>query len=146
MLKKIIRDTGFAFLSVIVMNMIFIFVATYCDMLRPFSGVITVGVFLGILYLGCLIGGKFFSINHASIISVIVLPLLMLGLLYIVGLCGISFIEKVLGFPSAIWGEALNYRTYNNFIIFMCLFFHYLLLALSLFVGAYRKGRIKEHK
>lgn len=142
MLKKAIRDTGFALLSIVVMNLIFIFLATYSGMLRPFLGVITVAVFSGILYCGYLIGGKFFCKNSTSLISIIIIPLLMLGLFYGVGLV-IPFIEEVLVCPSALWGEALNYRTYNNFIVFMCLFLHYLMFALSLFIGAYRKDKIK---
>ncbi len=147
MLKRFITNTFFSFLSLLLMSVLF--TATgflVLENFKPFARYLVQALFIILMLIGHLIGGKLHFRKSLSVISIVILPVILCAILYLIGFA-VPYIGYIVQYPSPVWSEAygLSADYYMNeldaFRYYAVLIAHYLASALSLFIGAYKKHR-----
>ena len=115
------------------------------EQIKPVAGSLIIALFCVLLFIGCLIGQRLHFSKSLSFVSIIILPVILCAVLFLLGLA-VPFIGYMVQYPSAVWSEAFGLSAdYMNepdaFRYYAVLIIHYLISALSLFIGAYKKHR-----
>lgn len=110
--------------------------------IRIVPAVIVITLLCVLLYVGYMIGQKFFSEAKVKIVSVVIIPMIMLFLLFGFGMLGISVICLIMQYPVIILIESIGVDiqfTNNPMLFYSMLIFYHLMCCFSLLIGAYHK-------
>lgn len=147
MLKRFLSNTLFSFLSLLLMSVLFTATGFFLiELTKSFAGVLLIIDFCIILLSGYIIGQRLHYSKSLCFISVVLLPIVVLVALYGLSMVGIPFVSMMIQYPSAVWSEAFglsaDFMNEHNVIrYYAVLIVHYFISALSLFIGALKKGR-----
>lgn len=147
MLKKLIANTLYSFLTLLLMSLIFTFSGfLIIDLFKAFAGIVMAVLFAVLLCFGYLIGGKLHYSKGPGVVSIVIFPVLIIAALYGLSMVGIPVLSMLIQYPAAIWSEAFHLKlTYHNsphFIVYcVVLGLHYIANALAIYVGAYKKHK-----
>ncbi len=145
MLKKVISNSLYSFLLMVLMSLIFTFVGfLIIDLFKPLILILL----SALLYFGYCIGHKLHYIKGVvGLVSIVILPIFMFVAFYVLCIVGIPFISMMIQYPAAVLTEIFNdvsIADNNPVLFFVIAFVNYLIYSLSLFMGAYQKQKIKR--
>ena len=144
-IKQTIRNSCFSFFIVILFDFIYCILGllvTENINIRSFQVVIVITLFCVLLFVGYMIGQRFFSEAKVKIVSIVIIPIIMLFLLFGFGMLGFSLICLIMQYPVLILIESVSadIQISNNTSLFygMVILYH-LMCCSSLLVGSYHK-------
>lgn len=146
MLKRFITNTLWSVLTLLMMSVLFTFSGfLILEQIKPVAGSLIIAFFCILLFIGYLIGRRLHFRKSLSFFSIIILPVILCAVLFFLGLA-VPFIGYMVQYPSAVWSEAFglsaDYMNEPDAVrYYAVLIIHYLISALSLFIGAYKKHR-----
>ena len=147
MFKRFVTNTAVSFISLLLMGVIFTFVAFFLiDNIELIAGPLLMVVFCGLLNIGYHIGQRLYYSKSLSFISVVLFPITILVVLYGLSLVGISFVSMIIQYPSAVWNEAFglssDFMNEKNVVrYYAVLIIHYFISAISMLLGARKKDK-----
>lgn len=141
MAKKFLKNTIFSLLTLVVSSLIFTFLGFFAvDLLGGASVIGLLILFCGLLSVGYFIGRELHFGKAGDVVSIIVLPMLIIAAIYGLFMVVASVVSMILQYPAALWLESLNISADNNSVVFYVVaVVHYLIGALALLFGAYKK-------
>ncbi len=147
MFKRFITNTFVSFLSLLLMSVIFTVTGFFIiENIKPVARYLVQALFIILMLIGHMIGGKLHFRKSLSVISIVILPVILCAILYLIGFA-VPYIGYIVQYPSPVWIEA--YGLSSDFMneldvirYYAVLIAHYLASALSLFIGAYKKHRV----
>ncbi len=105
-LKRFITNTFFSFLSLLLMSVLF--TATgflVLENFKPFARYLVQALFIILMLIGYMIGGKLHFRKSLSVISIVILPVILCAILYLIGFA-VPYIGYIVQYPSPVWIEA----------------------------------------
>ena len=143
MLKKFAVNTVSSIVVLVLTGIVFTFLGIFVgDLLGSFSVLGLIALFGAVLGFGYYIGRQLHSDKKISFLSIVALPMLVLVAVYGLFMVVAAVVSTILQYPATLWVEALNISVDDNAVmLYIAVFVHYLICALSMFVGAYKKSR-----
>ncbi len=144
MFKRFITNTLWAVLALLMMSVLFTLSGfLILEQIKPVAGSLIIALFCILLFIGYLIGRRLHFRKSLSVVSIVILPVILCAILYLIGVA-VPYIGYIVQYPSAVWSEAFGLSAdYMNELdavrYYVVLIIHYLISALSLFIGAYKK-------
>ena len=143
MAKKIVKNTLLSIITLVLSSLIFTFLGFFLADLLGKTAVIGLLVLFGaLLYFGYFMGGQLHYTKKIGFISIVALPMLILTAVFCLCIVAISVVAMILQYPAAVWLEALDIRSDSfGFAFYIIAFVHYLMVALAVLVGAFKRKR-----
>ena len=143
MLKKFAKNTALSLVCLIFMGLVFTFLGfLILDLLGKFSIVGLIALFGIILCVSYFIGRELYYTKGIAVASIVALPMVILVAAFALLLVAIPVVSTILQYPAAVWLEALGIRSDSlGFAFYGVAIAHYLLVALAVLVGAFKRKR-----
>lgn len=143
MLKKFAKNTALSLVCLIFMSLAFTFLGFLIfDLLGKLSIIGLLVLFAIVLCISYFIGRELYYTKGIAFVSIVAVPMLIIVAVVTLLMVAIPVVATILQYPGAVWLEALNIKSDSlGFAFYVVVFVHYLVVAMSMLFGAYKRKR-----